>query len=200
MKIKFTNPTGVTARHLNNAVSKDKLRIVMTGAFIDVKNKQIVVTNAHILVAYPIEIEQMEGALPEGQDGFIVPVRYFDNTRYMLDVPPKGKRLLEPEYVLTDEYAEVYFCGELVFRCKYIDGKYPDYSMILPKDEPKAFTEFGLNLDVIENFVKSVPKRKNMTYKVNLHAPTKIIKFTDTNPDDKRPIWGVVMHAYLSKQ
>jgi DNA polymerase III sliding clamp (beta) subunit (PCNA family) len=200
MKIKFTSPTGVTARHLKNAVSKDNLRPVMQGVFIDLKNKQLIVTNAHILVAYPIEIEQMEGTLPERQDGFIVPVRYFYGTRYMLDVTPKSKRLLEPDYVLTYEYAEVYFCGELVFRCKYIDGKYPDYSMILPIDEPKAFTEFGLNLDVIESFVKSVPKRKNMTYKVNLHPPTKLIKFTYTNPKDKRPIWGVEMPAYLSKQ
>jgi DNA polymerase III sliding clamp (beta) subunit (PCNA family) len=200
MKIKFTNPIGVTARHLKNAVCKDKLRLALSGVFIDLKNKQLVATNAHVLIAYPIEIEEMDIALPEGQDGFIVPVRYFDNTRYMFDVPTKGKRIIEPEYFLTDEYAEVYFCGELVFRCKYIDGKYPDYMKVIPSGEPeRVFSEFGLNLDVMDHFIKSVPKRNPMTYKVSLHAPNKAIKFIDTHANYDRPILGIVMPAMLTK-
>ena len=92
MKIRFTNPTGVTARHLKNAVAKDPLPPVIQGVFIDLKNKRLVATNGYILVAYPIDVDETDSLLPQGLDGVIVPVRFFDDARYMMGIPPKTNR------------------------------------------------------------------------------------------------------------
>jgi len=98
----------------------------------------IVATDAHALIMYPIEITENDFNL----DGLIVPIRFFNHLKYMADIAKADFDLLD--YILTDEYAEVYFCGEMVFRCKYIDGKYPKFEKIIPKDtEKEDFNEWN---------------------------------------------------------
>lgn len=157
MKVQFINTTEVKYTHLKNIVSNDDLRPVMCGVYIDFKEKMLVATDAHALIAYPIDITENDSDL----EGVIVPADYFNHLRYMVSLPTKRKMVIDVEYILTDDYAEVHWCGEMIYRCRYIDGKYPKWNSpnIIPnmddyQEKPK---EVGVNVHVLKKMLLGIP-------------------------------------------
>ena len=126
MKLEFKNLAKVNFNHLKNCVSNDILRPAMGGVFIDFDNKKMVVTNAHIMMIYPIEIN---GLIPIDKRGVILPLRYFNHLKYMIDVPKKT--VIDFTYKLEDDFAEVYFGRDLIYRCNYIEGEYPKWKYVI---------------------------------------------------------------------
>jgi hypothetical protein len=199
MKITFKNTTGVNYNHLKNLVAHDELRPALSNIYIDIKNQCLVGTNAHVMVVYPIEVSY-EGRLEKGNEGRLVPLRFFQENRYMIDLPAKTRRVVDLEYVLTDEYAEVYFLGEMIFRCKYIDSKFVNYeAAILGKESEKEISQIGLCLNRISELVKSIPNDGLNNYKLTFNGTNKGIIFTSTNKDMDRPIKALLMPIYLDK-
>lgn len=192
MKVKFKNLSDVSYRHLKNITDNSGLRPVLSGAYIDVKNQKIVATDAHVLVCYPIEVTENDSEI----EGKIVPISYFNQLRYMAEIPIKSKRYVNPEYVLTDEYAEVYYLGELAYRCKYIEGKYPTYNNIIPDTkEAKEIDSIGLNINILARFTKAIPANTMSIFKTYFFDKTKAVVLV--SEQDDYPIKGLVMPAHL---
>lgn len=197
MNVKFINSTDVRHTHLKNIVSKDELRPVMGGVYIDFKDKYLVATDAHKLIAYPIEIAENDSEL----EGVIVPVDYFNRSRYMIALPPKTKMILDIEYILTDNYAEIHWCGEMIYRCKYIEGKYPKWNseniMIDPSKYPEKPKEIGFNLNIMSQMLLGIPKPQIQPLKMETTTPKSAVLFTTTNTDYDRQIKAIVMPCML---
>jgi DNA polymerase III sliding clamp (beta) subunit (PCNA family) len=190
MRVVFENSTDVSYSNLKNIVSNDDLRPVLQGAYIDLKNHFLVVANSHILMMYPIKVIEDDSKI----EGKIVPIRYFNQLKYMLDIPCKSKRLLDLEYVLTDEFAEVYWLNQLVFRTKYIEGKYPDYQKVIKdeKENLKELNEIGLDLNMLKKIADSIPDSEKK-FKFNFFGNNRHVIFKDTNCNPDRPIKGLIM-------
>lgn len=195
MTVKFINTTEVKHTHLKNIVSNDDLRLVMCGVYIDFKEKRLVATDAHVLISYPIEITDNDSDL----DGVIVPVNYFNHLRYMVSLPTKRKMVINVEYVLTDDYAEVHWCGEMIYRCRYIDGVYPKYKAVIPnaEDYPEKPKQIGVNAHILKKLFAGFPSANPQTLKMETTAANKAILFTSENQDYDRPIRAIVMPAML---
>lgn len=193
MKVKFTNPQSVTYAMLNNAVCKDDLRPAIQQVCIDLKEKKLIVTDAHVLVAYPIEITENE---TNCEDMFLVPPRFFNHLKYMVDVHKKKLGLLE--YFLTDEYAEVYLFGELVYRCKYADYKYPTWKNVMPNEsESKPLSSIGLNLNVLKQLCNALPNNIS-GYEFIFTAQNKAVLVKSIDESNKTT--AIIMSFMLSKK
>lgn len=197
MKVIFKNTTAVNSLNLKYLCSKDELRPAFSGIYIDLKNDCMVATDAHKLVVYPIEMVQKDD-VPEDKQGFIVPIRFFEEKRYMMDIPPKSKRVLELDYILTDDYAEVYFLGELVFRCKYIQANFPDYEKILPSEKDKVqLDQIGISMKRVSELTKAIPNDGLNNYKLSFFGQNKAILLESLNLDLNRPIKAILMPIML---
>ena len=197
MTVKFINTTEVKYTHLKNIVSNDDLRPVMGGVYIDFKEQRLVATDAHVLISYPINVTDNDSDL----EGVIVPVNYFNHLRYMVSLP-KGRMAIDVEYVLTDEYAEIHWCGEMIYRCRYIDGKYPKYNSpnIMPNmaEYPVKPLKVGVNLHILKKMISGIPNANPQTLIMETSSENKAILFTSENCDYDRPIQAIVMPAMLN--
>lgn len=184
----FKNITGVTHTQLNNVVSTDFLRPVMGGIFVDFDNQQMVCTDAHVLMIYPVEINEV---FNKEIKGVIVPVEFFDKRKYMGNFK---SYILKLEYRLDDDFARVFHGEDEVFKCKYIEGNYPKYLAAIPKKEDAQPTlEVGICLKIFNKIEKAMPTGMGKQFKITLHGTRKGIVMNQMYIDGKRPIIGIVM-------
>jgi len=196
MKIKFKNLSGVTYAHLKNVASTDALRPVMNGVNINFKENRLECTDAHLLMIYPINILS-DSEFNEDVNSVIVPIRFFNHLKYMIDI--HKKHLESIDYVLLDEYAEVYFAGELVYRCKYIEGKYPIVSEVISniQSKRKEVKEIGFNLGILSRLTKAFPYKHLNNVKFSLYAQNKGMLVESLN-EDLLEVKGIVMPIMLT--
>lgn len=194
MKLKFKNITGVTYTHLKNVASSDDLRPAMQGVHINLELGRLECTDAHICCLYPIEILESEGEVKNK----IVPIRFFNVLKYMIDIPKKFIELLE--YVIEDDFAEVYFGGDLVYRCKYVDATFPKIESILPsvEDVIVGVPKIGLNMDILNKFSKSFPRTYPNNFVFSFYADNKGI-IGESMANDFPKMKGVIMPVMLQK-
>jgi len=193
MNVKFYNSSGVTYTHLNNVVGHDALRPAMQGVYIDFKEKVLVGTDASILAVYPIDIFENDTDLP----GVIVPVALFNALRWM-GVPSKNKWVVEPEFVLSEKYAEVYFAGELAYRCKYIDEIYPNYAAVLPKKENMCdIGSVTFPINRMKKLCACLPLSDPFDYSFSFFGKNKAVLLESKKADyDGRSINAIIMPFY----
>jgi len=191
MKVIFKNTADVNFTQLKNVVGTDDLRPAMQGVNINLKHSRLEATNAHLLMIYPIEI-LADSDYDKENDSLIVPVRFFNLLKYMMDIPKKYLSALN--YVLTDEFAEVYFGEDLVFRTKYIDAKYPKIESVLPTEEWKGggVDKIAFNTSVIEKMTKSFPKCFPNNIVFNLYAKNKGV-LVESMQEDLKGCKGMIM-------
>lgn len=197
MNVKFINSTNVTYSHLKNIAGKDDLRPVMSGIYIDFANKCLVATDAHVLVSYPIDITENDSEL----EGVIVPLSYFNRLRYMVQLPVKSKMIIDAEYVLTEDYAEIHWCGEMIYRCRYIEGSYPKWKYVMPnvKDYLTKPQCVGINAHILKNLIAGIPSADPQTLRMETTSKNTAILFTTTNADYDRPIEAIIMPVMLNQ-
>lgn len=194
MEVRFLNTTDVEAKHLKKVVANDDLRPVMGGVYVDFKQSCLVATDAHVLVSYPIELTNVDTDL----DGVVLPVKFFNRSYWVGDVPVKSKRLIEPEFVLKADCAEVYWLGEMVCRAKYIEGKYPEWSLLIPRTETSEPVEqCGLNVFFLKRLADAIPYSAGGLLKTTFFGPTKAIVFESHNSDFDGAIKAILMPAHL---
>lgn len=198
MKVKFKNITLVSFTHLKNCVSSDDLKPSMQGVNINLKEKRLEATDAHVLMTYPIEIEA-ESEYDKDLDSLIVPVRFFNRLKYMIDIPLKSYAHLE--YVLEDEKAIIYFGGQLIFQCNYIDAKYPKIENVLPNDTWKRenVDVISFNCDVLNRAIKSIPNNFPNNIKLSLYAKNKAVIIESLNENIPKII-GIVMPVLIENE
>jgi DNA polymerase III sliding clamp (beta) subunit (PCNA family) len=162
--MKIINGHNMEIKHWKEVVSNDSMRPVMTGVYFDLINHCMVGTNSHLLLECPIDIEFTEeekimqkDKLAElmQQQSKIVPIEFFDKRKYM----GNWKDYWNPEitYDLSDDnYAHVLNNGEVVFRCRYIDGKFPNYKAVYPKGQT-AIDSIGIDISMAQRVYKAIP-------------------------------------------
>ncbi len=113
------------------AASNDDLRPVMAGVFFEINsgNATFVATDAHKLVRYRrMDVKSEEAA------SFILPKKPLNQLKHILaqdDAP------VQVEY--SDTNARFTF-KNVIMTCRLIDGKYPNYSAVIPNNNPNKMT------------------------------------------------------------
>ncbi len=110
------------------ATGVDDLRPVMSGVFCQFSPENItfVATDAHKLVRYTRTDSQANGS-----GSFILPKKPLN----MLKSNIRGDEEVLLEY--NDSNA-VFTFGDIVLICRLIDGKYPNYEAVIPKENPNV--------------------------------------------------------------
>lgn len=120
---------------LSNAINKtifatgvDDLRPVMSGVFCEFSPESItfVATDAHKLVRYTRTDSQADGS-----SSFILPKKPLNLLKGNL----KGDEEVKLEY--NDSNA-VFTFNDSILVCRLIDGKYPNYEAVIPKENPNV--------------------------------------------------------------
>jgi DNA polymerase-3 subunit beta len=137
--------SGVLSEALNNtlfATSNDSLRPVMTGVLFQFKEDEtnFVSTDSHRLVVYKrtdlINAEPIEFIMPKK------PLAIFKNI------------LANSNDDITIEFNEnmaKFTFGNNIWICRLIDGKYPNYSAVIPKENPNVLT---INRNLLLNSIR----------------------------------------------
>ncbi|MDF0719666.1 DNA polymerase III subunit beta [Kaistella sp. PBT33-4] len=126
-------PSGVLSEALSNtlfATSNDSLRPVMTGVLFQFGENEtnFVSTDSHRLVVYKrkdLVSEPLEFIMPKK------PLSIFKN----ILASTNDDVLIE----FNDNMAKFTF-GNNIWICRLIDGKYPNYSAVIPKENPNVLT------------------------------------------------------------
>jgi len=127
-------PAQVLANAINKtlfAAGNDELRPVMTGVFCQLSPEDVVfvATDAHKLVRYRRTDTHSEEAV-----SFILPKKPLNQVKNQLFHLDENVRL---EYNPTN--ASFTF-GNMHLICRLIDGRYPNYEAVIPKDNPNKLT------------------------------------------------------------
>ena len=131
---KVTIASGVLADALSNtlfATSNDSLRPVMTGVLFQFSDKEtnFVSTDSHRLVVYKRTDVTSDEAVE-----FIMPKKPLSIFKNILS-SSNDDVLIE-----FNENMEKFTFGENVWICRLIDGKYPNYTAVIPKENPNVLT------------------------------------------------------------
>ena len=138
-----SNSIRISGSILANAINKtlfatgvDDLRPVMSGVFCQFSPESItfVATDAHKLVRYTRTDSQADGS-----SSFILPKKPLNLLKGNL----KGDEEVQLEY--NDSNA-VFMFNDIVLVCRLIDGKYPNYEAVIPKENPNVLTIDRLQL------------------------------------------------------
>lgn len=202
--IRFLNTFDITHTQMGNATGHDDLRPVMSGVYVDLIEGRLVCTDAHILMLYPIQPVELDGYEFNHVDKQkftvdqckIVPLELFNKSKYMGNYKNYP---LPIHYALDVDYARVFVGDKEVFKCEYIDGKYPNYAAVIPSaDKAEAVAKIGVNLRFVERLKKAFPSAVNiMGCKFTFFAPNRCIIVTPCDPE-LREIKGLVMPVMLN--
>lgn len=112
------------------ATGNDDLRPVMSGVFCQFSPQDIifVATDAHKLVRYKRTDSQATGS-----SSFILPKKPLNLLKSNLT----GNEEVLLEY---NESNAVFTFNDIVLICRLIDGKYPNYEAVIPKENPNVLT------------------------------------------------------------
>lgn len=127
----------ISGEIISNAINKtlfatgvDDLRPVMSGVFCEFSPENItfVATDAHKLVRYTRTDSQASGS-----SSFILPKKPLN----LLKTNLSGNEDVKLEY---NESNAVFTFDDIVLICRLIDGKYPNYEAVIPKENPNVLT------------------------------------------------------------
>ncbi len=110
------------------ATGNDDLRPVMSGVFCQFTSHDIifVATDAHKLVRY-----KRTDTNAEGSSSFILPKKPLNLLKANLSAE------IEVEIEYNDSNA-IFTFGDITLICRLIDGKYPNYEAVIPKENPNV--------------------------------------------------------------
>lgn len=130
---------------LNNAINytilatgNDELRPVMSGVYFEMSENSVrfVATDAHKLVRYTRTDVKADNAA-----SFIVPKKPLNQLRTIL-----GTKKEPAEVVMEFNEKNTFFTFDnLQIICRLIDGKYPNYEAVIPKNNPNKLIVDRLN-------------------------------------------------------
>jgi DNA polymerase-3 subunit beta len=127
----------ITGEILSRAINKtlfatgnDELRPVMSGVFCQFSEQEItfVATDAHKLVRYT-----RKDFAADGNASFILPKKPLN----LLKSNVRGDEELTIEYNNSNA---IFTFNDLTLICRLIDGKYPNYEAVIPKENPNVLT------------------------------------------------------------
>lgn len=119
------------------ATGNDELRPVMSGVFFQLSEEDItfVATDAHKLVRYKRSDVKSEKAA-----SFIMPKKPLN---LLKSLSSNGENKVSIQYSDINAYFKV---NNVELVCRLIDGKYPNYEAVIPKENPNVMTIDRLSL------------------------------------------------------
>jgi DNA polymerase III subunit beta len=142
-KIENQSTINISGEIVSNAINRtlfaagnDELRAAMSGVYCEFSDNEIifVATDAHKLVRY-----KRNDAKSTDSSDFILPKKPLN----MLKANLSGKEDIKLEY---NQSNAVFTFNELKLVCRLIDGKYPNYEAVIPKENPNVLTIDRLQL------------------------------------------------------
>jgi DNA polymerase-3 subunit beta len=126
-------PSEILSRAINKtlfATGNDELRPVMSGVFCQFSEQEItfVATDAHKLVRYT-----RKDFAADGNASFILPKKPLN----LLKSNVRGDEELTIEFNSSNA---IFTFNDLTLICRLIDGKYPNYEAVIPKENPNILT------------------------------------------------------------
>ncbi len=112
------------------AIGTDEMRPVMTGVYCHFSPEDItfVGTDAHKLVRY-----RRKDITTQSNSAFIIPKKPLNLLKSNL----RGDEMVKLEY---NETNATFTFNDLTLVCRLIDGKYPNYEAVIPKENPNVLT------------------------------------------------------------
>jgi DNA polymerase-3 subunit beta len=168
-------PSDLLARAVSKtifAAGNDELRPVMSGVYLEMNNDNLtfVSTDAHKLVRY----RRMD-AKSSGGASFIMPKKPLNLLKNVL-----ATEELDVTIEYNDTNAKFSF-GETSLVCRLIDGRYPNYEAVIPKENPNVLT---VNRNQFLNSVKRVSYFSNKTtHQVRLKMAGSELHVSAEDPD-----------------
>ena len=132
------------------ACGNDELRPIMSGVFCEMSNEQItfVATDAHKLVKHIRNDFQSDST-----SSFILPKKPLTLLKTMLTNDTDIK-------IGFNETNAIFSFNETQVICRLIDGKYPNYEAVIPKENPNKLT---INTSELLNSIKRISIYANKT-------------------------------------
>jgi DNA polymerase-3 subunit beta len=114
------------------AVGQDDMHPQFMGVFWDIKPESItfVASDAHKLVRY-----KRSSVKPGFEASFILPAKPATILASILDRDTE-----QPLTATIDETSATFDTGEYQLTCRFINGRYPNYEQVIPKDNPYTAT------------------------------------------------------------
>lgn len=154
------------------ATGNDELRPVMSGVYFELKEDGLsfVATDAHKLVKYTRSDAKADNAA-----SFIMPKKPLNLLKNVL-----ASEETEVSVTYNDTNAEFRF-GDVTLTCRLIDGRYPNYEAVIPKENPNSLT---INRQAFLNSVKRVSFFSNKTtHQVRLKIAGSELHVSAEDPD-----------------
>jgi len=135
--VEYSSSIDVTGELLSSAINKtlfaigtDEMRPVMTGVYCHFSPEDItfVATDAHKLVRY-----RRTDINTTSSSSFILPKKPLN----LLKANLRGDEQVKLEY---NESNATFSFNDLILVCRLIDGKYPNYEAVIPKENPNVLT------------------------------------------------------------
>ncbi len=155
----LTLPSDIIFRAITKslfAAGNDELRPVMSGVFCELNsdNLTFVATDAHKLVRY-----RRLDAKSEKSTSFIIPSKPLNLLKNCLNSNSETKI----EYNQNNAFFTI---GDIHLVCRLVEGKYPNYEAVIPKENPNKLV---IDRSLLLNSVKRVSIFANKTtHQVNL--------------------------------
>ena len=176
----MTSPSSflITSSVLLNAINKtlfasgnDELRPVMSGVFCELSEENItfVATDAHKLVKHT-----RTNISSNGNSSFILPKKPLSLLKNNIDV--------DSDINIDFNETNVKFSLEnITLICRLIDGKYPNYDAVIPKDNPNKLV---INKDELLNSIKRVSiYASKTTHQIRLKVAGSQLQITSEDLD-----------------
>lgn len=168
-------PSDLLARAISKtlfAAGNDELRPVMSGVYFELSPEKVtfVSTDAHKLVKYG-----RTDAKADAGASFIMPKKPLNLLKNVLATE---------EAEVSIEYNETnakFSFGDVTLVCRLIDGRYPNYEAVIPKENPNVLT---VNRSQFLNSVKRVSYFSNKTtHQVRLKIAGSELHISAEDPD-----------------
>ena len=133
------------------ATGNDELRPVMSGIFFEIHKDKVVfvATDAHKLVKY-----ERSDLSAKKEASFILPKKPNNILKSLL-----GSFNDDIEMIFNDTNAQ-FVVGNIQLICRLIDGKYPNYEAVIPKENPNKLT---IDRQLFLNTIKRISLFSNKT-------------------------------------
>ncbi|NNM95752.1 MAG: DNA polymerase III subunit beta [Bacteroidia bacterium] len=154
------------------AVANDDLRPVMSGIYCNFSSNDVtfVATDAHKLVKYRRPIQGVE------KENSVIIARKPMNLLKNILATKDGK--VKVEYNKTNAS---FVAGNVQLTCRLIDGKYPNYDAVIPKENPNQLT---IEREAFLSSLKRVSILSNKTtHQVRLKITDNALTLTSEDPD-----------------
>ncbi len=154
------------------AAGNDELRPVMSGVYFELSSDNVtfVSTDAHKLVKY-----RRTDAKADAGASFIMPNKPLNLLKNVLSTEEADVKI---DY--NDTNAKFSF-GSVMLVCRLIDGRYPNYEAVIPKENPNVLT---VNRSQFLNSVKRVSYFSNKTtHQVRLKIAGSELHVSAEDPD-----------------